>query len=76
MICPRCGSENIEVIAKSPKDNVWEVFMCNCCFYSYRSTEPENRKSRSLYDERFKVDLEQVNSIGVIPPVPPLKENL
>jgi hypothetical protein len=36
MICPRCADEHIEVLATSPVKDVWTVFQCQHCFYTWR----------------------------------------
>jgi vanillate/4-hydroxybenzoate decarboxylase subunit D len=66
MKCPRCDGNKIEVIATSPVGNVWEVYECMDCFYSWRSTETPN------VHEKFKLTKEQINHLPMIPPIPPL----
>ena len=39
MTCPRCGSDKIRVMVKSPVGDAWEVYVCETCVYSWRSTE-------------------------------------
>ena len=39
MKCPRCGSETVRDMTKSPVGDVWEVYVCDTCYYSWRSTE-------------------------------------
>ena len=36
MICPRCADEQIEVMAKSPVKDVWTVYQCQHCLYTWR----------------------------------------
>ncbi len=69
MKCPRCGSETIELLTKSPVEGAWEVYICKTCCYSYRSTEEEELKNYDLYDSRFKVDPTTINKQQVIPPI-------
>ena len=38
MTCPRCGSDKIRVMVKSPVGDAWEVYVCETCVYSWRST--------------------------------------
>lgn len=66
MTCPRCGSDDVRVMVKSPVGDVWEVYVCNTCFYSWRSTETPN-----VHDV-FKLNPEDIPNLQVIPPVPPL----
>lgn len=39
MKCPRCDAETVRVMTKSPVGDVWEVYVCDTCSYSWRSTE-------------------------------------
>lgn len=67
MKCPRCDCEEISTIAVSPIKGVWEVYECDRCFYSWRSTETP------VVDEIFKLDEEKIANLQVIPAVPPLE---
>lgn len=53
-------------MVKAPVDDAWEVYVCNTCFYSWRSTETIN-----IHDT-FKLEPEEIPMLQVIPPVPPL----
>lgn len=66
MKCPRCDSEKIEVIATSAVGNVWEVYECMDCFYSWRSTETPK------IHPKFRLTKEQIKNLQTIPPIPPL----
>ena len=68
MNCPRCDHDDIKVIAKSPEGDVWEIYCCQKCFYSWRSTE-----NITIID-RFKLNDEKIKNMQVVPPIPPLKE--
>ncbi len=75
MKCPRCGSDTVRPLVKAPRDDAWEVFLCATCYYSYRDTEPEDRKDPALYDERFRIDPADIPGMDVIPPIAkPLKK--
>ena len=39
MKCPRCNADTVRVMTKSPVGDVWEVYVCDTCSYSWRSTE-------------------------------------
>lgn len=67
MKCPRCGGELISTIATSPVGDVWEVYECDDCFYSWRSTETPH------VDDVFKLTKEKIANLQVIPAVPPLE---
>lgn len=66
MICPRCDSNKVRKMVDSSVGKVWEVYLCEECFYSWRSTETIN------IHEKFKLDKEKIPTMQVIPPVPPL----
>ena len=68
MLCPRCDKEQVRVMAKSPVGNAWEVYVCDNCKYSWRSTE--NIKILP----QFKLDDQKIATMMAIPPIPPLKE--
>lgn len=72
MICPRCAEDHIEVLATSPVANVWEVYQCQHCLYTWRSTEPLRRTSPEHYPEEFKITQEDIDNAPVVPSIPPL----
>ena len=67
MKCPRCEFEGISTIAKSPIEGVWEVYQCDQCYYSRRSTEDPQ------VSDVFKLTAEKIAGLQVIPAVPPLE---
>ncbi|MBA5850174.1 vanillic acid non-oxidative decarboxylation protein [Clostridium sp. cel8] len=75
MICPRCDSENVKLMTKAPKDNAWEVYICEDCYFSWRSTEDEYIKDPNKYDKRFKINREKIQSLQVMPPIPDIIDN-
>ncbi len=72
MICPRCDSKETELLTKSPVGDVWEVYICKICCFSWRSTESEDITDPEKYDKRFKIDAGKIASLDKIPPIPPL----
>ncbi len=68
MLCPRCESNKARKMVDSPVGNVWEVYVCENCWYSWRSTEDIN------INPKFLLDDEKIATMGVIPPVPPLNK--
>ena len=68
MKCPRCDSETIRKMVGAPVDNAWEVYVCDTCFYSWRSTEDPHVHAK------FKLKPEDIPNLQVIPPVPPLEK--
>ncbi|ATH63585.1 vanillate/4-hydroxybenzoate decarboxylase subunit D [Staphylococcus pasteuri] len=73
MMCPRCDSKDVELLTKAPKDDAWEVHICNTCTFSWRSTEGEHITDPEKYDKRFKLNPEEFESLDQIPPIPELK---
>lgn len=67
MKCPRCDSEQVRVMVTAPVDNAWEVYVCEKCCFSWRSTE-EIRVS-----EKFRLDDEKIKNMQMIPPIPTLE---
>ncbi len=72
MICPRCDSDTAELLVKAPVDNAWEVYICNTCNFTWRSTESEDITNPAKYDRRFKIHPDTIPDIPVLPPVPKL----
>lgn len=60
MICPRCGSETVNLLTKAPVDDAWEVYICDTCCFSWRSTEDEDITNYEKYDKRFKINPEEI----------------
>ncbi|PKM59898.1 MAG: vanillic acid non-oxidative decarboxylation protein [Firmicutes bacterium HGW-Firmicutes-4] len=75
MKCPRCESKFVNVMVKSPVGDVWEVYLCDTCKFTWRSTEGENITDPEQYDKRFKLNPEEFEKLGHIPPIPPLTKN-
>jgi protein-arginine kinase activator protein McsA len=74
MICPRCDTEDIEVVTKSPVGDVWEMYVCKTCWYSWRSTESADKTDPKKYNKKFKIKAENIDKMIVIPAIPPLRE--
>lgn len=66
MTCPRCKSERVRVMVKAPVSDAWEVYVCDRCCYSWRSTE------QIRIHEKFLLDEEKINTMQIMPPIPPL----
>lgn len=70
MICPRCDSNNAELMVKAPVNDEWEVYICHTCFFSWRSTEDDSIRCSEKYDKRFKIKPETIPGLAKIPPLP------
>jgi hypothetical protein len=53
-------------MTKSPVGDVWEVYVCDVCAYSWRSTEDPK------VWPTFKLKPEQIPNLDVIPAIAPL----
>lgn len=73
MKCPRCDSEHTNIMVKAPVGDVWEVYICETCKFSWRSTEGTNITDPEKYDKRFKLNPAEFDGMAQIPPIPPLK---
>lgn len=74
LLCPRCRSKTIEHLADSPVAGVWAVYLCQTCFYTWRSTEPEENTNPDKYPEAFKIDPEDLSKFTILPEIPPLRK--
>jgi hypothetical protein len=72
-VCPRCRSEQTEVVTMSPVKNVWAVYGCKRCFYMWRSTEPQENTDPDHYPEAFRLTPEGIANMPVVPSIPPLR---
>jgi protein-arginine kinase activator protein McsA len=68
MLCPRCDKDEARVMVKSPVGDVWEVYVCDNCKFSWRSTETIKILPQ------FKLDDHKIATMMAIPPIPPLKK--
>lgn len=73
MICPRCAWESLDRLATSPVPEVWEVWQCTRCLYTWRTSEPERRTRREEYPERYRITQADIDSSSEMPAVPPLR---
>jgi len=73
--CPRCRSGTIAMIGKSSVAGVWTIFGCSICFYAWRSTEPEENVDPEKYPIAFRLRLQDLANLKVVPPVPPRRSS-
>ncbi|MDR3349209.1 MAG: DUF1062 domain-containing protein [Acidaminococcales bacterium] len=67
MKCKRCDADTVRVMTKAPVGSAWEVYVCETCDYSWRSTEDVH------VNDVFKLKPENIPGLQQIPPVPALK---
>ena len=70
MICPRCNSDQADILAKSPVEGQWEVYTCPICFFTWRSTEPAAITNPDLYNKKFKIEPDRIRHMQNMPPLP------
>jgi vanillate/4-hydroxybenzoate decarboxylase subunit D len=68
MICKRCDSDKVRKMVDAPVGKAWEVYVCEKCFFSWRSTETIEVLPK------FKLNDEKIATMQMIPPIPPLKK--
>ena len=73
LICPRCRSATIEVLADSPVEGVWTVYSCTTSLYAWRSTESEENTNPDKYPEPFRLKPEDLATFAVVPTIPQLR---
>lgn len=69
--CPRCESEGCQILSESPVKGCWTMYLCPTCFYSWRSTEPEQATNPARYEKGFKIDPKTISSFPVVPAIFP-----
>jgi vanillate/4-hydroxybenzoate decarboxylase subunit D len=72
--CPRCRSLRTELMACSPVAGVWEMYLCNTCFFGWRTSEPEAVIDPDRYDRRFRLTAEELAAFGEVPEVPAARQ--
>lgn len=68
--CPRCRSVDTAVLAESPQPGIWTMFSCDICYYTWRSTEPDQNTDPAQYPAVFRLDPTQIPQLPTIPPKP------
>lgn len=72
-MCPRCAATEVTLQAVSPVAGVWEVWQCERCLYTWRSTEPDRRTKRESYPDAFKMTQADIDEAPQVPAIPPLR---
>ncbi|MFT0802645.1 non-oxidative hydroxyarylic acid decarboxylases subunit D [Bacillus swezeyi] len=71
--CPRCDLKKAETVSKSPVEGAWEVYQCQHCFFTWRSSEPEMITNPATYNPAFKIDPSEVGTAVHVPAIPKRK---
>lgn len=73
-VCPRCCSTTTRVRAHSPEKDVWTMFGCDTCFYTWRSTEPVENTDPDHYSEIFRLSPKDIPGLPIVPVIPALRK--
>ena len=75
MICVRCLKDTAGKVADAPDGSkAWEVYYCESCNYSWRSSEEEEITVIEKRDPEFQLDKTDIESLLNPVPIPPLKK--
>lgn len=69
-VCPRCEEPAVRVMTTSPVPGKWTMYVCDTCFYSYRSTEGPAATDPAAFPADWKVDPAGIPDMLPMPPVP------
>ena len=73
MICVRCLKDTARKVAEAPdQSGAWEVYYCERCNYSWRSTEEEEITVLERRDPEFQLDQVDLETLSSPNPIPPL----
>ena len=75
MICLRCLKDSAQKIANAPDGSrAWEVYYCETCNYSWRSSEEAEITMLEKRDPEFQLDRVDLDGLQILNPIPPLKQ--
>ncbi len=73
MKCVRCLHGDAHKVAEAPDGSgAWEVYLCDRCNYSWRSTEEEDVINPEKRDPWFQLDKVDLDTLQIPCPIPPL----
>lgn len=73
LVCPRCRLTTTSVRSRSPVADVWTVFGCDTCYYTWRSTEPVENVDPDSYPAVFRLDPATIAKLPEVPEIPLLR---
>jgi len=75
MMCLRCLKDSATKIAEAPDGSKeWEVYYCETCNYSWRSSEESEVTVLEKRDPEFQLGNLDLDTLQVLNPIPPLKK--
>jgi len=70
-VCPRCEAIEAQHVATAPNAGVWQIYICQQCFFTWRTTEPASVTEPEHYPTVFRVRQAEIHTAGVLPPITP-----
>lgn len=75
MICVRCLKDTAARIAQAPDGSgAWEVYYCERCNYSWRSSEEPEITVLEKRDPEFQLENIDIDTLTILNPIPPLRK--
>lgn len=75
MICVRCLKDTAARIAQAPDGSgAWEVYYCERCNYSWRSSEEPEITVLEKRDPEFQLENIDIDALTILNPIPPLRK--
>lgn len=75
MKCVRCLNDSAVKVASAPDGSgAWDVFYCDKCNFSWRTSEEPYVIDADKRDPWFQLDKENLDTLIVPCPIPPLKK--
>ena len=74
MKCVRCLQDRAAKVAVAPDGSgAWEVYYCDRCNFSWRSTEEPEVIDPDKRDPWFQMDTVDIENLTALVPIPPLE---
>jgi vanillate/4-hydroxybenzoate decarboxylase subunit D len=75
MKCLRCLKDTAAKIAEAPDgSSAWEMYYCERCNYSWRSSEEPEITVLEKRDPEFQLGTLDLDSLQMLNPIPPLRK--
>jgi vanillate/4-hydroxybenzoate decarboxylase subunit D len=75
MMCLRCLKDTASKVADAPDGSkAWEMFYCERCNYSWRSSEEPEITVLEKRDPEFQLGSLDLDSLQMLNPIPPLRK--
>jgi hypothetical protein len=76
MMCLRCLKNRAQKIAEAPDGSgEWQVYYCERCNYSWRSSEEAEVTVLAKRDPVFQLGDVDLDALQILNPIPPLKSD-